>query len=111
MEVLLAYLLDEPRVDVAESWFTRIDRRYVSYVTLTEVTYVGYRHARVTTVDDFVRRLREYGIRPVDCAEVWHDTAFFKGEYSVTLGTRSPWQPRSKRRRRFLSGRTTISKG
>lgn len=89
-EPLLAYLDGEPGADAVERVVedVRDDRieGLVSYVTLAEVTYVAERALDEAIVRSYVETLQDYGIEPVDVAEVWRTAARYKNAHDVSLG-------------------------
>lgn len=89
-EPLLAYLDDEPGADAVERTIEDVrDGRlsgYVSYVTLSEVTYIAERALQVAVVQEYVDTLLSYGIEPVDVEQVWYPAARVKRNHDCSLG-------------------------
>lgn len=89
-EPLLAYLDDEPGSRAVEGVVEDVREErveaYINYVTLTEVTYVAERALDESTVRDYVETLQDYGVQPVDAADVWYTAAKYKNAHDVSLG-------------------------
>lgn len=89
-EPLLAYLGDEPGSGTVEDVLedVRADRTaaYISYATLTEVTYIAERRLDAATVRDYVETVQEYGLEAVGIRDVWQRAAHIKNDHDVSFG-------------------------
>lgn len=89
-EPLLAYLNGEPGSDVVRRVIEDVRdgtrKGFINYLTLCELTYIAERTLDQSSVHEFVETLLDYGIQPVETAEVWYRAARNKNDYAISLG-------------------------